>query len=77
MITELERKIDLVKAFMQVEGGLYINGTCYNYDRDGGVEFSTSNLNYKIVMDKQQVDLINNCKTVQEIYGSYKEMEYF
>lgn len=78
-----DAKIDLVKAFMQLEGNINIGSTCYNYDRNGGIEFAGyikiegEAKSRKIVMDKQQVEEINNCNTVMEIYNCYKEMGYF
>jgi hypothetical protein len=76
-----DSKIDLVKAFMQVEGEVVITSTCNNYDLNGGVLF-TGNKEYnneqiKITMDKNRVEAINDCNTVLEIYKCYKEMEYF
>lgn len=70
-----DNKIDLIRAFMQVDGQINLNGTCFNYDSQGGVEFTGSGL--KIVMDKNQVELIKECNTVIEIYECYKEMGYF
>jgi len=77
------RNINLVSGFMEVEGKLKIYGTCGNYDLNGGVEFDAhlddAELydNMKIVLDKNQVELINECETVKEIYDCYKEMEFF
>lgn len=81
-------KIDLVRAFMQVEGKSKLN--CTTCKKDGGIEFTGSKIIYdhvnpyfreyksvKIVMDKNQVEAINECQTVTEIYECYKEMEYF
>lgn len=75
-------KIDLVRAIMQLEGNVKIVGTCFNYDKNGGVEFSgysklPDSKPLKITMDKHQVEAINQCSSVMEIYECYKEMEYF
>lgn len=79
-----QAKIDLVRSIMQVEGDVHLIGTCYNYNRDGGIEFTgyknvcdDNNKSISIVMDKYQVMAINDCNTVMEIYECYKEMEYF
>jgi len=77
------RNINLVKSFMEVEGRLTTLGTCGNYDLDGGIEFtahldaSEEFMNISIVLDKYQVELINDCKSVKEIYDCYKEMAFF
>ncbi|MED4083906.1 hypothetical protein P4637_03390 [Halalkalibacterium halodurans] len=78
-ISQLHTKIDLVKAFIQFEGNISINGTCYNFDKNGGIEFSgyTGSHTRKITMDKYQVEALDNCKTIKEIYECYKEMSYF
>lgn len=76
-------KIELVKAIMQIEGNLTITDTLYNYNFDGSVRFSAYTENNKrngffyIVLYKGQVEVINACSTVKEIYDCYKEMEYF
>lgn len=79
-------KIDLVKSFMQFEGNLEIKGTCYNYDKKGGLCFSGISKTkkdegiirpVKITMDKYQIEEINDCTTVEEVYGCYKKMGYF
>ncbi len=31
----------------------------------------------RIAMDKNQVELINECQGIMEVYEHYKEMEYF
>ena len=76
-------KIELIKAIMQIEGNLTISSTGYNYDNKGGVLFRAykkvdSNFeNISIAMDKSQVEAVNDCNSVLEIYDCYKEMEYF
>lgn len=75
--------IDLVKAFIQVEGNLDINSVCTNYDHNGGIKFSGYSKEdeeikqLEIVMNKNQVEAINSCSSVPEIYDCYKEMEFF
>jgi len=75
--------INLVNAFMQVEGNIEFFATCTNYERKGGVKFSGCRItdgerkHIEVTMDKNQVELINECQTVLEIYKCYKEMEYF
>ena len=82
-MVSIEKKIDLVRAFMQIEGNVEIKGICYNYNLEGGVSFLTYvEVNKKmqhidIVMDKNQVELLGECNTVSEIYECYKEMGYF
>lgn len=79
----MNRNINLVGSFMEVEGNLKIYGTCGNYDHKGGISFDahldSAELydNMKIVLDKNQVELVCECKTVIEIYECYKEMEFF
>lgn len=82
-MVDIEKKVELIRAFMQIEGDLNITGTCFNYDRKGGVEFSgyikVGGEPYRItlIMGKRELELINDCNTVQEIYDCYKEMAYF
>ena len=37
---DIEKKVDLIKAFMQFEGNITLNSIGYNYDNRGGVRFS-------------------------------------
>lgn len=75
-------KINLVRSFMEVEGDLKLNMTWV--EKDGSVKF-TGSRNYGpaeesrigITMDKHQVDAIEECESVMEIYACYKDMEYF
>lgn len=75
--------IELVKAFMQVEGEIKINAITTNYNLKGGVNFTGykevngESKPIEIVMDKNQTELVNECKTVMEVYECYKEMGYF
>lgn len=76
-----KKKIDLVNAFMQVEGDIKLTDTMYS--KDGSVTFSgykEANGEYKsikIVLDKDHVEIINNSNSVIEIYECYKEMKFF
>lgn len=80
---KIEWKIDLVRTFMQFEGNITLNDVCYNYDRNGGVQFhghsedGDKTKSEYIAMDKNQVEAINDCNSINEIYNCYKEMEYF
>lgn len=77
----MDNKIDLVRAFMQFEGNLRLNMICTNYNLQGGVQFSGHNNKTKkrieIVISKEQLENIDECNTVEEIYKAYKEMQYF
>ena len=76
----IEKKIALVKAFMQVEGDLFINGTWSNHYNQHYVEFAGVKSNkdpIKITMDIHQIEAIDQHKSVSEIYDCYKEMQYF
>ncbi len=81
MKSDIDKKIDLISAFIQFEGDISISSICINYDLKGGVEFtgyrSKDDKQIKITMDKSQVEAIEQCNTIKEIYDSYKEMEYF
>ena len=72
--------LDLVRAFLQVERGVNLINTTHSLN--GSVEFSGSkefngeHKRVRFVMDKNQVELINECNGVIEIYECYKEMEY-
>jgi hypothetical protein len=63
-------QVDLIKAFLQMEGNHNIGMTCERLD--GSIEFSN-----KFVLDKENVDLVNECKTIKEVYAAYREMEFF
>ena len=75
----LEYKIDLIKAFIQVEGEIKLNSTCYNYDSNDGIQFSGYKndrlVNY--TMDKTQIETLKDDEDIINIYESYKIMEYF
>lgn len=66
---------------MQVDGHVELNTTTNNYDEKGGVKFSGHNEvgdeYMEIVMDRDQVEQINECQSIAEVYACYKEMEYF
>jgi hypothetical protein len=66
----MSAQVDLVKAFIQMEGKINIDMTCEKLD--GSIEFSD-----KFVLDKENVDLVNECKTIKEVYTAYREMEFF
>lgn len=75
-------KLGLVRSFMEVEGNLNLDMTWMG--KDGSVKFSGHRLygrcedrSIKITMDKYQIEAIEECEGVQEIYRCYKEMEYF
>jgi len=49
--------IDLVRTFLQIDGQIKLDGTCFNYDKNGGVEFTgyKDGRHTRIVMDKNQL----------------------
>lgn len=75
-------KLDLVRSIMQLEGNCKLDLTCH-YKADSSVKFSGYQVvdgetkEIKIVMDKNQIEAINECESVSEIYECYKEMQYF
>lgn len=77
----INAKLDLIRSFMQLEGNAKIISTCSNLD--GSVDFTGyQEVNggtkcIKIVMGKDQKELINEFTSVIEIYNCYKEMGYF
>lgn len=73
-------KIDVIKSFMQFYGGFKINLTTYNYNDDGGIRFTGTKENgdsIYVVMDKYQVEAIQECETIEELHDVYIEMEFF
>lgn len=78
-----EFNIDLLSSFIEVEGQVKINGVCFNYDSEGGVQFSgyrKVGRDYEraeIAMNKLQVEAINECIGIREIYECYKDIKPF
>ena len=76
-----KKKIDLVSAFMQVEGDISLLSIMY--DKDGSVilsgfkEVNGEHEKIKIILDKYQIEIINSANSVIEIYECYKEMQFF
>lgn len=70
----MSAQVDLVKAFLQMEGKVHIDMTCESLD--GSIRFSGNFKGY-LVLDKDNVDRVNECKTIKEIYTAYREMEFF
>ena len=79
----IDKKLELIRSIMQFEGDMTLQGTTYNCNKQGDVQFSGyKDINGElqpiyIALNKYQVEELNNCNTVLEIYNCYKQMEYF
>lgn len=75
----MNSKIDLIKSFIQLESGIDLNHTTFNYDKNGGIEFSGYDDNglVKFTLDKYQIETFNECQTIEEALEFYRDLEYF
>lgn len=79
---EIEKKIDLIKALIQIKSEVRLFQTCYNYGKDGSAAFSGySDISENtelitIVIDRNQVQFISKCGSILEINEYFNQMKY-
>jgi len=75
------KNVNLISALLEVDGNLKITLFEGNYNK-GGIKFSGHHLDdecspVNIVLDKDQIEIINDCKGIEEVYNCYMELEIF
>lgn len=79
MKKELSIKLDLIKSFIQFDQKYKILSTTYNYDNKNGVSFSgykTPESSATFVLTSNQVELIDKCDNIKDIYNIYIRIYY-
>lgn len=70
MSVETDNKINLIKAFLQFESKSHLSTTWE--ELDGSFRFDD-----KFALEKTSVDILEDCKTISDVYAAYREMEFF
>ena len=80
MDNEKQQKVSLVRSFLQFDNKIDIIGTCTHLD--DSVTFSGYEVERNkatpvyITLSKRQMESLQKCETIPEIYKNYKNMRF-